>query len=92
MVVVSGTYYKLTADPKPSRTTEKATGHESRPSFCFVGFGTDRLRREEAMKTAGGENPNRYNTVLVAFRAFGTKAREYLLLNRRLDFEKKSGP
>src|ERR1019366_8873165 len=26
--------------------------------FCFVGFGTDRLRREEAMKTAGRENPN----------------------------------
>ena len=27
--------------------------------FCFVGFGTDRLRRKEAMKTAGTENPNR---------------------------------
>ena len=26
--------------------------------FCFVGFGTDGLRREEAMKTAGRENPN----------------------------------
>jgi hypothetical protein len=26
-------------------------------TFCFVGFGTDRLRREEAMKTAGRENP-----------------------------------
>jgi hypothetical protein len=26
--------------------------------FCFVGFGTDRLRRAEAMKTAGRENPN----------------------------------
>jgi len=25
--------------------------------FCFVGFGTDRLRREEAMKTADRENP-----------------------------------
>jgi hypothetical protein len=22
------------------------------PPFCFVGFGTDRLRRQEAMKTA----------------------------------------
>src|SRR6202035_3471955 len=41
-------------------------GHESRielwsptgPRFCFAGFGTDRLRREEAMKTAGRENPN----------------------------------
>jgi hypothetical protein len=28
-------------------------------TFCFVGFGTDRLRRKEAMKTAGTENPNR---------------------------------
>jgi hypothetical protein len=28
-------------------------------TFCFVGFGTDRLRRQEAMKTAGKENPNR---------------------------------
>src|ERR1700681_427449 len=27
-------------------------------TFCFAGFGTDRLRREEAMKTAGRENPN----------------------------------
>src|SRR5580700_476645 len=40
-------------------------GHESRielwspnlTTFYFVGFGTDRLRREEAMKTAGRENP-----------------------------------
>jgi hypothetical protein len=28
-------------------------------TFCFGGFGTDRLRRQEAMKTAGKENPNR---------------------------------
>jgi hypothetical protein len=28
------------------------------PPFCFVGFGTDRLRRQEAMKTASRENPN----------------------------------
>src|ERR1700675_2595151 len=28
------------------------------PPFCFAGFGTDRLRREEVMKTAGRENPN----------------------------------
>src|SRR5207245_2598387 len=27
-------------------------------TFCFVGFGTDRLRRQEAMKTAGREKPN----------------------------------
>ncbi len=41
-------------------------GHESRielwspnwTTFSFVGFGTDRLRCEEAMKTAGRENPN----------------------------------
>src|SRR5467141_3253744 len=40
-------------------------GHESRielwspnlTTFCFAGFGTDRLRRQEAMKTAGRENP-----------------------------------
>src|SRR6266481_38449 len=40
-------------------------GHESRielwspnlTTFCFVGFGTDRLRRQEAMKTAGRETP-----------------------------------
>jgi hypothetical protein len=43
-------------------------GHESRiepwsphlTAFCFAGFGTDRLRCEEAMKTAGRENPNRW--------------------------------
>jgi hypothetical protein len=42
-------------------------GHESRiepwsphlTAFCFAGFGTDRLRCEEVMKTAGRENPNR---------------------------------
>src|SRR6202035_3145469 len=28
-------------------------------TFCFAGFGTDRLRRQEAMETAGRENPNR---------------------------------
>ena len=43
-------------------------GHESRiepwsphlTAFCFAGFGTDRLRSEEVMKTAGRENPNRW--------------------------------
>src|SRR5450432_3597879 len=43
-------------------------GHESRiepwsphlTAFCFAGFGTDRLRRAEVMKTAGRENPNRW--------------------------------
>src|SRR5208282_2934171 len=32
-------------------------------TFCFAGFGTDRLRCQEAMKTAGRENPNRRGTV-----------------------------
>src|ERR1035438_9512505 len=31
-------------------------------TICFAGFGTDRLRRQEAMKTAGKENPNRCTT------------------------------
>jgi hypothetical protein len=42
-------------------------GHESQielwspnlTTFCFVGFGTAKLRRQDAMKTAGKENPNR---------------------------------
>jgi hypothetical protein len=29
-------------------------------TFCFAGFGTNRLRCQEAMKTAGRENPNRW--------------------------------
>ena len=41
-------------------------GHESQielwspnlTTFCFAGFGTDRLRCEETMKTADRENPN----------------------------------
>jgi hypothetical protein len=47
-------------------------GHESRiepwsphlTAFCFAGFGTDRLRCEEAMKTAGREDPNRWANAL----------------------------
>src|SRR5260370_15180981 len=43
-------------------------GHESRIeawsphkiAFCFAGFRTDRLRREEVMKTGGRENSNRW--------------------------------
>src|SRR5271169_6841920 len=46
-------------------------GHESQielwspnlTTFCFAGFGTDRLRCQEAMKTAGRENPNRRGRV-----------------------------
>jgi len=53
-------------------------GHESRielwspnlTTFCFAGFGTNRLRREEAMKTADSENPNRWAT-LASNRAHG---------------------
>jgi hypothetical protein len=52
----------------PLGQPEKAMGHESRiepwsphlTAFCFAGFGTDRLRRAEVMKTAGRENPNRW--------------------------------
>jgi hypothetical protein len=52
----------------PLGQPEKAMGHESRiepwsphkTAFCFAGFGTDRLRREEVMKTAGRENPNHW--------------------------------
>jgi hypothetical protein len=40
------------------------------PPFCFAGFGTDRLRCEEAMKTADKENPNRWD-ILVSNRAPG---------------------
>jgi hypothetical protein len=39
-------------------------------TFCFAGFGTDRLRCEEAMKTAGRENPNRW-AKLASNRAHG---------------------
>ena len=54
-------------------------GHESRiepwsphlTTCCFAGFGTDRLRCEEAMKTAGRENPNRWANV-PSNRAHGT--------------------
>src|SRR5258708_14770392 len=46
-------------------------GHESRielwspnlTAVCFAGFGTDRLRCEEAMKTTGKENPNHWATL-----------------------------
>jgi len=38
--------------------------------FCFAGFGTDRLRREEVMKTAGRENSNRW-ALLTGNRAYG---------------------
>jgi hypothetical protein len=54
----------------PLGQPEKAMGHESRielwspnlTTFCFVGFGTDRLRREQPMKTTR-ENQNRWAAV-----------------------------
>src|SRR5258708_22568325 len=59
----------LSRDSRPSRITRKSYGPRV-PNrtmvakfdhcFCFVGFGTDRLRRQEAMKTAGRENSNRW--------------------------------
>jgi hypothetical protein len=52
----------------PPGQPEKAIGHESliepwwAPDhpFCFAGFRTDRLRREQPMKTAGRGNPNHW--------------------------------
>jgi hypothetical protein len=43
------------------------------------------------MKTAGSENPDRYTTVLVAFRVFGTEAENTSCSMDGLDVEKKSG-
>jgi 2-hydroxychromene-2-carboxylate isomerase len=53
-------------------------GHESQielwspnlTTFCFAGFGTDRLRREEAMKTADREN-SIHGVTLPRNRAYG---------------------
>jgi hypothetical protein len=64
-------------------------GHESQIelwspnliTFCFVGFGTDRLRRQEAMKTAGKENPNRCAITRRQPELLGRK-REASLLNQ----------
>src|ERR1041385_1587905 len=62
----------------PLGQPEKAMGHESQielwspnlTRFCFVGFGIDRLRRQEAMKTASRENPN-HRVALPRNRAHG---------------------
>jgi hypothetical protein len=43
------------------------------------------------MKTAGRENPNRYGTVLVAFRVYGTEGENNPAQWGRLDVKKKSG-
>src|SRR5260370_32306666 len=45
-------------------------GAKFAPPFCFAGFGTDRLRRQEAMKTADRENPN-HGVALPRNRAHG---------------------
>ena len=53
---------------RPSRMTRKTevprvpdrTMVANLTMFCFAGFRTNRLRCEEAMKTAGRENPNRW--------------------------------
>ena len=60
----------LTPDPRPSRTTRKSYGPRvpdrtmvaNLTKCCFAGFGTDRLRRKQTMKTAGRENPNHWTT------------------------------
>src|ERR1700676_2028053 len=50
-------------------------------TFCFAGFGTDRLRREQAMKTAGKENPNRCSIIRQPTELLGRKL-ELSLLNQ----------
>jgi hypothetical protein len=58
---------RLSRDPSPSRITRKSYGPRvpnrtmvaKFDHVLLVGFGTDRLRRQDAMKTAGKENPNR---------------------------------
>jgi hypothetical protein len=50
-------------------------------TFCFVGFGTDRLRRPEAMKTAGKENLNRCAITRQSTEMLGRKL-ELSLLNQ----------
>jgi hypothetical protein len=65
--VSAGTLGGLSRDPSPSRITRKSYGPRvpnrtrvaNLTTFCFVGFGTARLRRQDATKTAGKENPNR---------------------------------
>jgi hypothetical protein len=48
-------------------------------AFCFAGFGTDRLRREEVMKTAGRGNPNRWDNAS-SNRAHGAEVQNRILL------------
>jgi hypothetical protein len=63
----------------PLGQPEKAMGHESRiepwsphlTAFCFAGFGTDRLRRQEAMKMATREKSKPRVRILPGNRAHG---------------------
>jgi hypothetical protein len=55
--------------------------------FCFVGFGTDRLRRQEAMKTAGRENPN-HGVALPRNRAHGAEEQNR---SRSINWAEKQG-
>ena len=76
----------LTATLGPLGQPEKAMGLESQielwspnlTTFCFAGFGTDRLRREEKMKTAGRENPN-HGVALPRNRAHGGRSEQISL-------------
>jgi hypothetical protein len=60
-------------------------------TFCFVGFGTDRLRRQEAMKTAGKENPNRCAITRQPNRDAGAEARTISAQSGGLESKKTSG-
>jgi len=53
--------------------------------------GACKLRREETMKTAGRENPNRYTSALEAFRVNGMEAENSSAQWGGLEIEKKSG-
>src|ERR1700694_4542489 len=77
----------------------KAMGYESQielwlPNLTTVllaGFGTDRLRREEAMKTAGRENPNGW-TILSRNRAHGAVGQNRSRSIRRAAKQEKLRP
>jgi hypothetical protein len=68
---------------------EKAIGHESpiepwlAPDhpFCFAGFRTDWLRREQPMKTAGRKNPNSRNGLCTEPSPWGGRPEISLLIH-----------
>jgi hypothetical protein len=49
---------------------ERMRGSPDLTTFCFAGFGADRLRCQEAMETAGRENPKRW-AIVPSNRALG---------------------